>query len=178
MASHSKRQIAQARPLGDEPAASPVWHPDLAAETAPRFSAEQHVGTALRETFRAFARSLSHNLSGFDLTLNMWFVLRALWERDDLAQVDLARRLEVTPAAIVGLVNSLEKLGLVERQRSPTDGRSFRVHLTPKGNDLRVKATAQALQVDAKALRGLSVADVETLLRLMSRLRSNLADQA
>src|SRR5690349_10985105 len=90
-----------------------VWHPELGSEHTPVFSADRHVGTALRETFRAFARSVSDNLASSDLSLNMWFVLRSLWETDGLSQVELAAKLEVTPAAVVGLVNVLEKAGLV-----------------------------------------------------------------
>ena len=136
-----------------------------------------HVGTALRETFRSFAGSLSSDLAPFHLTLNMWFVLRALWETDGLTQVELARRLDVTPAAVVGLVNALVDTGLVSRERSPKDGRAFHVRLSTEGKNLRTPATARALQVDAKALRGLSVGEVETLLTLLTRLRRNLATE-
>jgi DNA-binding MarR family transcriptional regulator len=160
------------------PAASPprAWRPELGADFTPRFSADQHVGTALRETFRLFAQSVSGNLSGLGLSLNMWFVLRALWESDGLTQVDLAARLDVSPAAMVGIVNALEGLGLVARKLSKTDGRAYCIFLTAPGRGVRTKATAQALQVDAKALRGLSIAEVETLLALMKRLRSNLSE--
>ena len=153
-----------------------VWHPDLGSDFVPRFSADQHVGTALRETFRCFAKALSAKVEPFGLTLNMWFVLRALWESDGLSQVELAKRLEVTPAAMVGLVNSLQDLGLVIRCPSQTDRRAVRVHLTSEGQALRGKATGQALQVDARALRGLSPAEVEMMLKLMAKLRGNLAE--
>lgn len=153
-----------------------VWHPDLGMNHVPKFSADQHVGTALRETFHAFAHAVADNLRPLDLSLNMWFVLRSLWEIDGRTQVDLAAKLEVTPAAMVGIINGLETAGLVERRRSETDGRAFRVFLTPMGHKVRTKATGQALQVDARALRGFSVVEVATLLDLMRRLRTNLSD--
>ena len=153
-----------------------VWHPDIAGDLAPRFSAQRHVGTALRETFRCFADALSDRLTEFGLSLNTWFVLRALWDTDGLTQVELARRLDVTPAAMVGLVNTLQKDGLVTRERSLSDGRAFRVCLTRAGHDLRKSATANALQVDAKALRGISLQEIELLLDLMTRLRRNLTE--
>jgi DNA-binding MarR family transcriptional regulator len=153
-----------------------VWHPDLGTNHTPNFSADQHVGTALRETFHAFAHAVAGNLRPLELSLNMWFVLRSLWEIDGRTQVDLAAKLEVTPAAMVGIINGLETAGWVERRRSETDGRAFRVFLTPMGHKVRTNATGQALQVDAKALRGFSVAEVETLLDLMRRLRTNLSD--
>ena len=153
-----------------------VWHPDTGSGFTPRFSADLHVGTALRETFRLFAKSVSSNVASLGLTLNMWFILRALWESDGLAQVDLAARLDVSPAAIVGILNALEELGLVERRLSSKDRRAYRIFLTSSGRGVRTKATSLALQVDARALRGLSVAEVETLLALMNRLRVNLSE--
>jgi DNA-binding MarR family transcriptional regulator len=155
-----------------------VWHPDIESDPAPRFSAQRHVGTALRETFRCFADALSHNLGSLGLSLNTWFVLRALWENDGLSQVELARRLDVTPAAMVGLVNTLQAAGLVTRERSDSDGRAFCIRLTQAGRDLRATGTASALQVDARALRGISLREIELMLDLMARLRRNLNETA
>ncbi len=169
--SKSSHKHAAATPRAE----TTVWHSDFGSDVIPRFSADQHVGTALRETFRCFAKALSAKIEPFGLTLNMWFVLRALWENDGLSQFELAKRLEVTPAAMVGLVNSLHDLGLVIRCPSPTDRRAVRVHLTSQGRALRGRATGQALQVDARALRGLSPVEVEMMLKLMAILRKNLA---
>jgi MarR family transcriptional regulator, organic hydroperoxide resistance regulator len=151
------------------------WAADPAQGFAPVFSADKHVGTALRETYRAFARSVSENVAPLGLTLSMWFALRCLWEEDGLSQVELARRIEMTAAAIVGLVNALEAAGLVTRQRAK-DRRAFRVMLTTSGRALRTRASAQALQTDARAMRGLAVSEVEQLLRLLGQLRANLAE--
>jgi DNA-binding MarR family transcriptional regulator len=153
------------------------WTPaDLGTGFTPEFSAEQHVGTALRETFGAFAGAVSDNMRELGLSLNMWFILRALWELDGRTQVDLATKLRLTPAAIVGLVNGLQDAGLVIRERSQTDGRAYCVYLTALGRRVRTKATRLALQVDAKALRGFSVKEIVTLLDMLQRLRSNLAE--
>ena len=171
-----RANAGEAQPIAEQSPTNVVWHPDLGTDHTPVFSADRHVGTALRETYRAFAKSVNENLRPLNLSLNMWFVLRSLWECDGLAQVDLASRLEVTPAAIVGLVNSLEAAGLVVRSRSETDRRAFRVFLTPLGRKVRTKGSRQALQVDAKALRGFTVTEVETLLALMRRLRNNLSE--
>jgi DNA-binding MarR family transcriptional regulator len=169
-----------AKPTRGKPASAPkrkaaVFHPDITSDFAPVFTPDQHVGTALRVTFRAFADAVADNLAPLGLSLNMWFVLRALWESDGLTQVDLAGRLNVTPAAMVGLVNSLEATALVERRRSEDDGRAYKVFLTQRGKSVRQQATRQALQVDARALRDVSVEETEMLLALLGKLRANLS---
>jgi DNA-binding MarR family transcriptional regulator len=151
-----------------------AWHPDNASGFTPVFSADRHIGTALRETYRAFARAVSQNLAPLGLTLSMWFALRSLWEIDGLSQAELGRRIELNPAAVVAVLNALETAGLVERRRTRKDRRIYNVFLTAAGKKLRTKATALALQVDARALRGINHAEIEQVLVTLTRLRSNL----
>ena len=142
----------------------------------PAFSADRHIGTALRETYRAFARAVASNLAPLGLTLSMWFALRSLWEADGLSQAELGRRIELNPAAVVAVLNALEEAGLAKRRRTRTDRRVYHVFLTAAGRKLRTKATALALQVDARALRGIDHAEIERTLATLARLRSNLAE--
>lgn len=150
------------------------FEPENASGFTPTFTPDQNVGTALRHTFRAFADAVNANLEPLGLTLNMWFVLRALWETDGQQQVALARKLTVTPAAMVGILNSLETAGLVERRRSPNDGRAYRVFLTKQGQAVRTRATRRVLQVDAKALNGITLEETRVLLALLAKLRGNI----
>jgi DNA-binding MarR family transcriptional regulator len=151
------------------------WPPGDPSGFAPTFSAERHIGTALRETYRAFARALAQNLHPLGLTINMWFALRSLWEVDGLSQAELGRSIELNPAAVVAVVNSLEAAGLVKRRRTREDRRIYNVFLTAAGRKLRTRATALALQVDARALRGVKHSEVAAALVLLARLRTNLA---
>jgi DNA-binding MarR family transcriptional regulator len=148
----------------------------LASGYTPVFSADRHIGTALRETYRAFARAVASNLAPLGLTLSMWFALRSLWEADGLSQAELGRRIELNPAAVVAVVNALEEAGLVQRRRTREDRRVYHVFLTARGRKLRTKATALALQVDARALRGIDHAEIERTLATLKRLRGNLAE--
>jgi MarR family transcriptional regulator, organic hydroperoxide resistance regulator len=154
-----------------------AWHPATSGFT-PTFSAERHIGTALRETYRAFARALSQNLAPLGLTLSMWFALRSLWEADGQSQAELGRRIELNPAAVVAVLKALEVAGLVERRRTRKDRRIYNVFLTAAGRKLRTKATALALQVDARALRGVTHEEIEQVLATLKRLRGNLANQS
>jgi DNA-binding MarR family transcriptional regulator len=142
----------------------------------PAFSADRHIGTALRETYRAFARALTQNLAPLGLTLSMWFALRSLWEVDGLSQAELGRRVELNPAAVVAVLNALEGAGLVARRRTRKDRRIYNIFLTAAGRRLRTRATALALQVDARAMRGVKPEEIEQVLGTLKRLRGNLAD--
>jgi DNA-binding MarR family transcriptional regulator len=55
---------------------------------------------------------------------------------------ELAHRLWVNPATITGIVDTLERDGLVERRRDAADRRQVRLSLTPRGRSLAVEVSA------------------------------------
>ena len=50
-----------------------------------------------------------------------------------ITQRQLAARLRILPSQLVGLLDQLESIGLIERRRSPDDRRRHSLHLTDKG---------------------------------------------
>jgi DNA-binding MarR family transcriptional regulator len=54
----------------------------------------------------------------------------------------VARRMWVNPATITGIVDTLERDGLVERHRDAADRRQVRLSLTPRGRSLAVEVGA------------------------------------
>lgn len=60
-------------------------------------------------------------------------VLREIAAADGLSQQALGERLAVYPSRLVGLIDALEKLGLVERRDRPGDRRSYALCLTDAG---------------------------------------------
>jgi DNA-binding MarR family transcriptional regulator len=70
----------------------------------------------------------------------------------------------------VGLIQSLEARGLIERQPHPHDGRAVGLHATPQGQALMVQAeqTASALELEKTAQ--LTPAQRKTLLKLLQKI--------
>jgi len=84
---------------------------------------------AVMPAFRAvFAR--------FDLTEPQWRVLRVLWERDGTPVVELAGVTLIPAPSLVGVLDRLQRAGLVERRPSSRDRRQVHVHLTAHGRAL------------------------------------------
>jgi DNA-binding MarR family transcriptional regulator len=133
------------------------------------------VGTALRLTYRAFARDLARRLQPHGVTLLMWFVLRELWKRDGLSQKEIARATDRQASAIVSVVRALQDAGLVRVARSATDGRRSVVHLTKTGRRLEPVLTEHGRALSQTAQRGFSAAEKRSLMDMLGRLRSNIA---
>ena len=72
----------------------------------------------------------------FGLTEQQWRVLRVLWETDDMTIKDLADLTLIAAPSLVGIVDRLERDGLVTRQRSTTDRRKVNVLVTTAGSEL------------------------------------------
>src|SRR4051812_22720306 len=62
-------------------------------------------------------------------------ILWVLGEAHGLSQQALGERMGVFPSRLVGLLDELERLGLVERRDSPSDRRSYALHLTAAGGE-------------------------------------------
>lgn len=105
---------------------------------------------------------------------------KALWEiawNPPLTQRGLADRLQVTPRNVTGLVDALERTGLVQRTSHPLDRRAIVVTLTTKG-----KATAARLQQEAAAFAvqlfgGLPDSAVSEFRTTLETVRSRLSRQ-
>jgi homoprotocatechuate degradation regulator HpaR len=75
----------------------------------------------------------------FGLTEQQWRVLRVLWEGDDITIRQLAEVTLIPAPSLVGIVDRLERDGLVARQRLTTDRRKVNVAVTQAGAELEDK---------------------------------------
>src|SRR5437660_2897529 len=91
----------------------------------------------------------------FGISGSQWGVLRTLHraEADDLPGLrltDLSDRLLIRPPSVTGVVDRLERAGLVVRDGSPTDLRAKQVALTPRGRQLVERVlTMHGKQIEA-----------------------------
>lgn len=95
--------------------------------------------------------------------------LVALQSAGPVAQAALARRLGVSGASVVELVDHLERHGLVERRRLETDRRTQVLHLLPGAADVVSDAMARGTRVTDELLSVLTARDRRQLIRLLQR---------
>jgi DNA-binding MarR family transcriptional regulator len=107
------------------------------------------------------------------LTPPQYFVLSMLLDRDGIPLKDLAEASGSTRATTTGVVDTLEKKGLVIREPHPLDRRSMLVRLTDRGRRVHDTApgTEQAFQTCCAPLEK---EEMEELARLLRKLDSNL----
>ena len=74
------------------------------------------------------------------------------------------------PPNLVGLIQSLESRGLIERKPHPHDGRAVGLHATPKGQALMVQAEQTASDLEIEKTARLTPAQRKTLLDLLQKI--------
>lgn len=100
-----------------------------------------------------------------DFSLTQTSVISRLAKHGPATIADLARAEEVKPQSMGAIIAALEKRGIVERQRHPTDGRQVHIHLTAEGASLHKTARDARWSWLAKAFSQLDEKDREALLR-------------
>ncbi|NYE75304.1 MarR family winged helix-turn-helix transcriptional regulator [Microlunatus parietis] len=91
------------------------------------------------------------------------------------SQNEHAAELGVTPGFVVRLVDDLERLGAVSRERDVQDRRRQFLILTPTGRSLLRKATRVATGLDEELTRGLSPDASTRLTESLEKIQSSLA---
>ncbi|WP_219467127.1 MarR family winged helix-turn-helix transcriptional regulator [Nonomuraea rhizosphaerae] len=100
--------------------------------------------------------------------------LTMLREGGDCTQQALATRLAMDGTNLVGLLNELESLDLIERKRSPEDRRRHVVAMTAVGAELLTKAELALTAVEDEILAALDAGQRETLYALLQLATSKL----
>lgn len=75
-------------------------------------------------------------LAEHGLTEQQWRVLRVLWEHNDVDAKELAERTLMLQPSISGVIDRLERDGLVERRKDRPDARRTGVRLTRRAKRL------------------------------------------
>ena len=88
---------------------------------------------SIRKLYRAVYLDAAKMSPGFGLTGSQSGVLRTIFNHGPLSSADLSRRMFVTPSNITGIIDRLEKKGLVERIRRREDRRIVLITLTEDG---------------------------------------------
>src|SRR5947207_2982869 len=115
----------------------------------------------------------------FGISGSQWGVLRNLHRSEEqgvpgLRLTDLSDRLLIRPPSVTGVVDRLERAGLVVRDGSPFDMRAKQVVLTAKGRELVEQILAvHGRQIDT-ILGVLKPSEQTELHRLLSRLEQHL----
>jgi len=108
----------------------------------------------------------------FGTTLPRFDLMSQLWRYPEgLKMNELSRHLMVTGGNITGIVDPLEKDGLVERTAEPADRRAYRVRLTRAGRKAFAEMARTHEEWIVELLAGFSRREHAEIYKLLGRLK-------
>lgn len=125
---------------------------------------------------QAFQKSLNEELVPHGITYRQCQVLGWLVLSGELSQTDLAQRMMIEPATLVGVLDRMQSHGWIRRDSTAEDRRRKIVRLQPAARDIWNKVADCARSVRARAVRGLSKRQVDELIKSLKIVVKNLSD--
>jgi len=111
------------------------------------------------------------------LTSPQLWAIKTIAQESPIMVSDIARRMYLHPATVVGILDRLEKQNLVIRVRSIDDRRVVRVELTAKGRTLRKKAPEIAQNLLVEGLEKLPQRNLNKIASSMKQIVRMLGAQ-
>lgn len=134
------------------------------------------VGLALRQVMRILHQNIETALRarGIELAFVHAMVLKTLAKEPGISGAQLARRILVTAQSMNGLLRSMERLGLVLRERHPENRRTDRWYMTAFGLRQMESAGEVVDGVMGRIRASISKADAAKLVTLLEQCATAL----
>ncbi len=140
------------------------------------YDLENSLGMLLDWTSQFMRLELNRKFAaaGLEATSEQWKILIILWFEDGLTQQQLAEKTFKSKVSLVKLVDGLERRGLVRRTPDPSDRRSNRIFLTPKGTSIQEQLIGLAKTNLAQATRGVDPQELTQCIKVLKRVLVNM----
>lgn len=138
------------------------------------FEPEDRTAHLLKLASKATARALQDRLAEHDVSYGHWTFLRILWQHDGLSVTELSQKAGVAKPAAVTAVRAMEQAGYVERRQREGNLKAVYIHLTEAGRALENRLVPLAVDVNDRALKGMTQRQQQALKSALARIIRNL----
>ena len=94
--------------------------------------------------------------------------------KGDLFQRDVENAFSIRRSTVTGVLQLMEKNGLLVRESVPSDARLKKLVLTPEGLALHERIEADIHALEVKAIQGMTAGEVDQFFHLLGKIRQNL----
>ena len=135
------------------------------------------VGRKIEMLSRQIRRKVDESISSQDLTAKQAMILLVIYDLSKVKDVyakDIEDAFDMRKATVTGILQLMEKNGIIVREENNVDGRLKRIRLTQKAINLRLKMKKNIQKVESNLLSDLSKEEIETFLKIMEKMSHNL----
>jgi DNA-binding MarR family transcriptional regulator len=149
---------------------SSLKNPIAAVDKVDTSYLETLIGYNARRAALAVISQFLERMTVYDLKSVDFSVMSVVVHNPGVTSRQLCAALNILPPNLVGLVQSLESRGLLERLPHPHDGRAMGLHPTDTGLELMKKAEATASELEMNIGSKLTPNQVQTLVTLLQKI--------
>lgn len=101
-------------------------------------------------------------------------ILFVLWEHDDIAITDLAKKSMLTKSTLTAMLDKLEKTGFIQRVFDPSDRRKVRIRRTGKDREYQNLFTRVSEDMTGIWYDGFTDDEIDAFERSLQKILENL----
>ena len=141
-----------------------------------KFDLDGHPFFWLTQVIGARDRELSQGLKEYGLRVPEWRALGALYARQHCTMGELAELATIDRTTLTRTVDRMGEAGWLSRRADDADMRVTRLALSAAGRRMFDRIWPKVQQLNALALDGLTRGEIESMRKILARMRANLED--
>ena len=123
---------------------------------------------------RIFFRRLKE--SGIEINPAQGRIMFALWQKDGVSIQELVQKTQLGKSTLTSMLDRLEAMGFVRRQRSDRDRRQILIYRTEKDRDTEAQYVRLSAQMTEIWYRGFSEGEADRFEAYLQRILENLVE--
>lgn len=120
------------------------------------------------------AKAREANIDGVMSQPGARFVLGFLASNDGVTQRKIVEATHLRPPTVSVIISKMQDEGMVKIEQNPLDRRQTVIILTDYGREVDAEVVLRIKETDAIALAGLDSDEIDTLMRLLSKMKDNM----
>ncbi|MBD3887422.1 MarR family transcriptional regulator [Phormidium tenue FACHB-886] len=136
-----------------------------------------NLGYRIKLLSQTLNRRLQAILDPFGLTPFQWEVLDCLWQEDGVPTSTLTKQLQQLGGTLTGVLDVMEKRGLIYRERDQNDRRVCRIWLTEAGEQLREVVPPVVKTLKKETFECLSAQELQLFSDLVDRIIDHTSEE-
>lgn len=137
---------------------------------------ERQIGLLFADIARFRANLYDRKVNPVGLTYAQAMALNHLMLHDGLTQVEIARRMDLGPVTVSGIIDRLEIGGWVTRKTSQSDRRAKTIWLTDKVDEAKTHMVDALRHLNDVSLQGFSDDRIKELATTLRQVKTNLIE--
>ena len=131
------------------------------------------IGYLVYDAQRCITKSLETTLKPYDITPGQWNLINQLDQAGELSQKDLALLTHKEQATITRYLDTLERKGLIVRNKHKPDRRAHVVCTTEKAHELIRTVLPLTVDTANRLIEGIDQHDIDTFVNVLAELKKN-----